>query len=508
MNTKNINRYTVQGAKQQWHVVIGMETHVQLLTKSKIFSPADTTFGSEPNSQVHWLDCALPGTLPVANRQVINHSICLGLAIDAKINHRSIFARKHYFYPDLPKGYQISQFEDPIVEHGKLLIEVSDYKKTVAILRAHMEEDAGKLVHDLYTNQSAVDLNRAGTPLVEIVTEPCLQSPEEAVSYARTLHNLVKWIGICDGNMQEGSFRCDANVSVKPSDTETLGIRCEIKNLNSFKFLTDAINFEISRQIEILEDGGKIVQETRLFDPITGQTRAMRSKEDAHDYRYFPDPDLLTINITDEEINKIKKNMPELPAIKKHRYLNEYAISHDEAENILVSLEKSEFFDKLIYNIKNQLTSQNISIINIAKTTANWLLGNVSAYINNNGKSFLSFSNDTNIKNIASIISLILEGKINNNSAKVVFSKIFEEGDITPPEKIVETLGLGSVADFGELAKIIDTAIISQSKAVAEYKSGKAKALMSIVGAVMKASGGRADATKVHALLVEKLNQN
>ena len=499
------NRYYIPGSRENWHVVIGIETHVQLLTRSKAFSNTATIFGAEPNSQVNWLDCALPGTLPVANQAAINHAIRLGLAINAKINQHSIFARKHYFYPDLPKGYQISQYEEPIIEFGKLIIEVDDYQKTVEILRAHMEEDAGKLVHDLYANKSAIDLNRAGTPLIEIVTEPCLYSTQEAITYARSLHNLVKWIGICDGNMQEGSFRCDANVSVKKVNSNQLGIRCEIKNLNSFKFLEEAINYEINRQIEALENGEIVNQETRLFNPDTGETRSMRNKEDAHDYRYFPDPDLLTVVISDDEINKIKHSMPELPSNKKTRYVYEYQLSQKDAEQLLASFEKASVYDQLIELVKDIDSSQKFEVPSIAKICANWLLGVVSAQINICKANFNQLTKaNINLNHLAELIVFILEGKINSNSAKTVFSKMLEDVNKKPLD-IVTELGLSSIENIDELNKLIEYAIDSHPKAVEEYKKGKEKALMSLVGKVMKSSAGRADAVKVKEILKKRL---
>lgn len=488
-----------------WEVVIGMETHVQLLTQSKMFSPASTNFGAHPNTQVHWLDCALPGTLPVANSQAIEYAIRFGLAINAQINQNSIFARKHYFYPDLPKGYQISQFEDPIVAHGKLVINVDGDDIIVDILRAHLEEDAGKLVHDLYNSESAVDLNRAGTPLIEIVTQPCMFSTAAAVAYAKALHNLVKWIGICDGNMQEGSFRCDANVSVRRVGENKLGTRTETKNLNSFRFLEAAINYEIDRQIEVLENGGKILQETRLFDPQKNETRAMRTKEDAHDYRYFPDPDLLTINIADEQINNIRENLPELPTAKKNRYLNEYGLGQDDVDNLIGSFAKAQIFENLIKNISKFLPNQNeIKIAQIAKITANWLLGVVSAQLNNINVAFENFeSAKINLEHLAKLIICQLQGSINNNSAKTVFAKMVENS--RDPEEIIKELGLASVQNSDELEQMINEAILTQPKAVAEFRAGKEKALMSIVGAIMKASGGRANAGKIKQLLEIKL---
>ena len=355
----------------QWETVIGLEIHVQLSTRSKIFSGASVAYGAEPNSQACAVDIALPGVLPVLNRQAIEYAIRFGLAIDATINSPSVFARKNYFYPDLPKGYQISQLEHPIVEGGHVAIQTGDQEKTIRLTRAHLEEDAGKSTHEEFHGMTGIDLNRAGTGLLEIVSEPDMRSSAEAVAYAKVLHSLVRWIGICDGNMQEGSFRCDANVSVRPAGSETLGTRCEIKNLNSFRFLERAIDYEVARQIDILESGGSITQETRLYDADRDETRTMRSKEDAHDYRYFPDPDLLPVIIPHEWIDQIREKLPELPKDKRNRYIQDFGLQTYDANILTAARELADYFEQMVSVLPGQ-----------SKLCANWIMGEVSARLN------------------------------------------------------------------------------------------------------------------------------
>ncbi len=478
---------------QNWEVVIGMETHVQLKTKSKIFSNAGTAFGASPNSQASYVDLALPGTLPVINQKAIEYAIKFGLAIDAYIDRNSVFARKNYFYPDLPKGYQISQFENPIVGSGTIDILLNNNsKKTIRITRAHLEEDAGKSVHDLFSLHTAIDFNRAGTPLLEIVTEPDLRSSQEAVAYAKTLHTLVTWIDICDGNMQEGSFRCDANVSVRLKGSDKLGTRCEIKNLNSFKFLQEAIDYEVKRQIEILEDGGRIIQETRLYDANAKETRSMRSKEDAQDYRYFPDPDLLTIHLSQELINMKKSELPELPQQMKERLIKDYALSEYDSEFIIQNYAAAQYFKQGIEkNIK-------------PKALVNWLMGDITNALNTQNLDISQSPITPEI--LAKLIARIDDGTISQKIAKEIFALLWENNhqDI---DNIIESKGLKQVSDSGAITAIIQQVISNNPKMTAEYKSGKEKAFNGLVGQVMKASMGRANPAQVNQLLKEAIDK-
>jgi aspartyl-tRNA(Asn)/glutamyl-tRNA(Gln) amidotransferase subunit B len=479
----------------QWEVVIGLETHAQLKTNTKIFSGASTAYGAEPNTQACEVSIALPGVLPVLNKEAVQCAIKFGLAVDAEIAPRSVFARKNYFYPDLPKGYQISQFELPVVGKGKVTIQVpadgksAAYEKVVNITRAHLEEDAGKSVHGAVEGMSGIDLNRAGTPLLEIVTEPDMRSAAEAVAYAKKLHELVQWIGICDGNMQEGSFRCDVNVSVRPKGTTALGTRREIKNLNSFKFMQQAIAYETQWQIETLEDGGKIEQATVLFNPDTGETRAMRSKEEANDYRYFPDPDLLPLEVTEEDKAAVMATMPELPEAMKTRFESEYALSAYDAATLTASKEVADYFERAI------------SAGGDAKLAANWVMGSITAKLNAEEKSITESPVDAT--RLAKLINRISDGTISNNAAKQVFEAMWAgEQDV---DAIIDAKGLKQVSDTGEIEAIIDEVLAANQVMVEEYKAGKEKAFNALVGQTMKASKGKANPAQVNAILKKKL---
>jgi aspartyl-tRNA(Asn)/glutamyl-tRNA(Gln) amidotransferase subunit B len=475
-----------------WDIVIGIETHVQLRTKSKQFSGASIKYGSEPNSQACLISLAYPGVLPVLNKESVNNAIRFGLAIDAEIASRSIFARKNYFYPDLPKGYQISQFELPIVGRGKLSIDINGDSKDIRILRAHLEEDAGKSTHGIIEGKSGIDLNRAGTPLLEIVTEPDLSSAEEAVTYAKKLHNLVQWIGICDGNMQEGSFRCDVNVSVKKKGSSELGTRREIKNLNSFRFIKQAVDYEVNWQIDRLEDGGKIEQATILFNPESGETKSMRSKEEANDYRYFPDPDLLPLIITDKDIEEIKKIMPELPEAMKARFKKDLGLSSYDAEGITSSRDVTKYFLNLIDLGAN------------AKLSANWVLGNLFSQLNDKEIDIL----DSPIlpEQLSTLINRIEDDTISNNAAKKVFEILWEDTG-KEVDLIIDELGLKQISDSNEIDGIVDEVLKNNSTMAEEFKSGKDKAFNALVGQVMKASKGKANPAQVSSILKEKLSK-
>ncbi len=475
----------------QWEVVIGLETHVQLQTKSKIFSGASTAFGADPNTQACEVSIALPGVLPVLNAEAVKCAIKFGLAIDAEIAPRSVFARKNYFYPDLPKGYQISQYELPVVGKGKLTIQVGDQEKTVNITRAHLEEDAGKSVHEDFHGMSGIDLNRAGTPLLEIVTEPDMRNAAEAVAYAKKLHELVQWIGICDGNMQEGSFRCDVNVSVRPKGTEKLGTRREIKNLNSFKFMQQAIEYETRWQIETLEDGGAIQQATVLFNPDTGETRAMRSKEEANDYRYFPDPDLLPLVISDADIAAVKIGMPELPeAIKRVFMSDEYCLANYDATALTASRELASYFMEAVLKFGGE-----------AKFVANWVMGSVAAKLNEEGKEIAA--SPVSAGQLAGLLKRIADNTISGKMAKEVFEAMWAgEGDA---DTIIEKKGLKQVSDSGAIEAIVDEVLATNAAMVAEYKAGKEKAFNGLVGQCMKASKGKANPAQVNEILKKKL---
>jgi aspartyl-tRNA(Asn)/glutamyl-tRNA(Gln) amidotransferase subunit B len=479
----------------EWEVVIGLETHTQLQTKTKIFSGASTAFGAEPNTQACEVSIALPGVLPVLNREAVNCAIKFGLAINAEIAPRSVFARKNYFYPDLPKGYQISQFELPVVGKGAVTIQVpavgknAAYEKVINITRAHLEEDAGKSVHGAVEGMSGIDLNRAGTPLLEIVTEPDMRSAAEAVAYAKKLHELVQWIGICDGNMQEGSFRCDVNVSVRPKGTEKLGTRREIKNLNSFKFMTQAIEYETRWQIETLEDGGKIQQATVLFNPDTGETKAMRSKEEANDYRYFPDPDLLPLEVTEADKARVKAQMPELPEAMKARFESDYGLTSYDAATLTASREVADYFVASV-----QAGAE-------AKPAANWIMGAVSAKLNAEEKTIAQ--SPVSAIQLASLMKRVADNTISNNAAKQVFEALWNvEGEV---DAIIEAKGLKQESDSGAIEAIIDEVLKANPAMVEEFKAGKEKAFNALVGQAMKASKGKANPAQVNEILKKKL---
>jgi aspartyl-tRNA(Asn)/glutamyl-tRNA(Gln) amidotransferase subunit B len=488
----------------QWEVVIGLETHAQLQTQSKIFSGASTRFGSAPNTQACAVDLALPGVLPVLNREAVEHAIRFGLAVGAKISPASIFARKNYFYPDLPKGYQISQFEIPVVVGGKIEILVGDEVKTVELTRAHMEEDAGKSVHEEGfigphgEPSSGIDLNRAGTPLLEIVTEPVMRSAAEAVAYAKALHGLVVWLGVCDGNMQEGSFRCDANVSVRPKGQAEFGTRCEIKNLNSFRFLEEAIQYEVRRQIELIEDGGTVVQETRLYDPDRGETRSMRSKEDANDYRYFPDPDLLPVVIDDAWIAKVRGAMPALPADLRAQWQADYGLSTYDVQLLSQDRDTAKVFEELLAIVGKPL----------AKAAANLIAGEFASSINRAGIAIA----DAPLKaeHLAPLLTRVADGTISNKIAKDIFATLWDDAiagkAISTVDQIIDAKGLKQISDSGALEAIIDQVLAANQKSVEEFRSGKEKAFNALVGQIMKASQGKANPGQVNELLRKKLS--
>ena len=473
-----------------WETVIGLEIHSQLKTKSKIFSGASTAFGASANSQACAVDLGYPGVLPVLNKEAVNMALSFGLAVNAKINKHSIFARKNYFYPDLPKGYQISQFELPIVGQGEIEIPLDDgQNKMVGITRAHLEEDAGKSIHDLYDDFTAIDLNRAGTPLLEIVSEPDMRSAKEAVAYAKKIHALVQYIGICDGNMQEGSFRCDANVSIRKKGDE-LGTRAELKNINSFKFLEKAINLEVERQIDILEDSGSIVQETRLYDSDKNETRSMRSKEEANDYRYFPDPDLLPVLIDDELLVQIKNSLPELPTEKKIRFIDDFGLSEYDAENLTVQKDIADYFESMIAKGAD------------VKLSANWVMGDLAASLNKNQIEI----QDSPISAIElyELITKISDNTISGKIAKDVFKSMWEgKGSV---EEIIENQGLKQTTDIDALEGIIDEVVNNNTIQVQQFKDGNSKLLGFFVGQVMKATNGKANPKQVNKILNDKLS--
>jgi len=476
----------------EWEIVIGLETHAQLATKSKMFSGAPTAFGAAPNTQACAVDIALPGVLPVANREAVEMAVRFGLAIGATVNRRSVFARKNYFYPDLPKGYQISQYEMPIVQGGTLVIFVDGKEKSIRLTRAHLEEDAGKSLHEGFHDFTGIDLNRAGTPLLEIVSEPDMRSAQEAVAYAKALHALVRWIEICDGNMQEGSFRCDANVSVRLAGSAALGTRCEIKNLNSFRFLERAIEFEARRQIGILEDGGKIVQETRLYDADRDETRSMRTKEDAHDYRYFPDPDLLPLEVTEQRINEIKASMPELPQSKRHSFISQYGLSPYQAALLTATREISTYSTEVFREAPARVPQ-----------LANWITGTLAAKLNEEdldiSRSHVSSSQ------LVRLEYRVADGTLSNKLAREVFDAVWAgEGD---PDAIIEKRGLKQISDSGELEKFCDQVIAANAKQVEDYRAGKDRAFNSLVGQVMKLTRGKANPQQVSEILRRKLAQ-
>ena len=487
-------------SRSDWEVVIGLEVHAQLNTVSKIFSGASTAFGAEPNAQASAVDIALPGVLPVLNRGAVERAIRFGLAIDAKIAPKSIFARKNYFYPDLPKGYQISQFELPVVQGGTITIRVGEgdkaYEKSVQLTRAHLEEDAGKSLHEDFHGMTGIDLNRAGTPLLEIVSEPDMRSSAEAVAYARALHALVRWIDICDGNMQEGSFRCDANVSVRRKGAAEFGTRREIKNLNSFRFLQQAIDYEVQWQIDTLEDGGRVQQATVLFDPDTGETRMMRSKEDAHDYRYFPDPDLLPLMIAPEWKARVQAEMPELPGAMKARFMDAWGLSAYDATTLTASKEVADFYQATVSATGASLATQ------LPKLCANWVMGDLAARIN---KAELDVSaSPVSPAQLAGLVARIADNTISNAIGKKVFEALWN-GEGATADEVIERQGLKQVTDTGAIEAMIDEVLAANQKSVEEFRAGKEKAFNALVGQVMKASKGKASPAQVNELLRKKL---
>ena len=480
----------------QWEVVIGIETHAQLATVSKIFSGASTAFGAAPNTQACAVDLALPGVLPVLNRKAVECAIRFGLAIDAEVARKSVFARKNYFYPDLPKGYQISQFELPVVVGGKIALQVGQgdnaYEKVVRLTRAHLEEDAGKSLHEDFHGKSGIDLNRAGTPLLEIVSEPDMRSSDEAVAYAKALHALVQWIGICDGNMQEGSFRCDANVSVRPKGQAEFGTRREIKNLNSFRFLKEAIDYEVQWQIGEIEEGRPIQQATVLFDPETGETRMMRSKEDAHDYRYFPDPDLLPLVISADWIARVRSELPELPGQMRQRFVDDFGLSAYDAATLTASQEMAEYFESTVA-IAGKAN---------AKPCANWVMVDLAARLNREGRELAA--SPVAAAQLAGLIRRIADRTISNNIAKKVFEALWK-GDGATADEIIEGQGLKQITDSGAIAALVDEVLAANAAGVAEFRAGKEKAFNALVGQVMKAAKGKANPRQVNDLLRKKL---
>ena len=484
-NTIPVKSLLVRG----YEVVIGFETHAQLSTQSKIFSRAPTAFGAEPNTQACAVDLALPGTLPVMNKGAVERAIEFGLAVGSHIAPRSIFARKNYFYPDLPKGYQISQFEIPVVQGGAVEFFLGDEKKSVRLVRAHLEEDAGKSLHEDFIGQSGIDLNRAGTPLLEIVTEPDMRSSAEAVAYAKELHKIVTWIGICDGNMQEGSFRCDANVSVRKPGA-ALGTRREIKNLNSFKFMQQAIDYEIRWQIEEIEDGRAIQQATVLFDPDTGETRAMRTKEDAADYRYFPDPDLPPLVIAPEWVERVRSEMAELPRVMAQRFVADYGLPEYDATTLTQSKAFAAYFEATA------------KACGQPKLASNWIMGEVSRRLNA-GELGIDQS-AVSATQLAGLIVRIADGTISNNAARQVFDALWS-GDGQDVDAVIEARGLKQMSDSGALEKIVDDVIAANADNVAQFRAGKDKAFNALVGQIMKASKGKANPQQVNDLLRNKL---
>ncbi len=474
----------------EWEVVIGLEIHAQLATKSKIFSGASTAYGAEPNTQTSVVDIALPGVLPVLNKEAVHMAVKFGMAIDAEVADRSVFARKNYFYPDLPKGYQISQFDLPIVGLGSINIELENGEtKTIGITRAHLEEDAGKSLHEDFAGMTGIDLNRAGTPLLEIVSEPDMRSAKEAVAYMKKIHTLVQYIGICDGNMQEGSFRCDANVSVRPKGQEEYGTRAELKNINSFRFVERAINIEVERQIDLIEDGGEVVQETRLYDSVKNETRSMRSKEEANDYRYFPDPDLLPVIITEEYRQQVRAELPELPEQKQQRYMDELGLSAYDAGVITASLSLSNYFDSVVEKTGD------------AKLSANWITGELSARLNR--EEIEIDKTNVDAEAFALLLKRIKDNTISGKIAKDVLDAMWNgEGSA---DEVIESKGLKQITDTGAIEAFVDEVINNNPSQFEELKGGKDKMMGFFVGQVMKMSKGKANPAQVNELIRNKM---
>ena len=475
----------------EWETVIGLEIHAQLATQSKIFSGASTAYGAEPNTQACAIDLGMPGVLPVLNREAVRMAAMFGLAIGANVARRSVFARKNYFYPDLPKGYQISQYELPVVQKGELTIDLEDgISKVIGITRAHLEEDAGKSLHEDFHGLSGIDLNRAGTPLLEIVSEPDLRSAKEAVAYMKKLHQMVVYLGICDGNMQEGSFRCDANVSVRRKGDPQFGTRAEIKNLNSFRFVERAIEFEIERQIDLIESGGKVVQETRLYDPDKGETRSMRGKEEANDYRYFPDPDLLPLVLDDEFIAAARAGLPELPDVKKQRVAEQYGLSSYDAGVLTASRELGDYYEAVVAALGGE-----------PKLCANWVMGDLAAFLNKENRDIVQ--SPVSASQLAGLLRRIQDRTISGKIAKEVFEALWAgEGDA---DAIIEKCGLKQITDTSAIEKVIDDVIAANPEQLAQYRAGKDKLFGFFVGQVMKLSKGKANPQQVNELLMEKL---
>ena len=486
----------MQSDAMRWETVIGLEIHAQLATRTKIFSGSSTAFGAAPNTQANLVDLGYPGVLPVLNQNAVKMAVKFGLAVGAKVAQRSVFARKNYFYPDLPKGYQISQYELPIVEHGKMDIVLEDGStKTIRITRAHLEEDAGKSLHEDFQGYTGIDLNRAGTPLIEIVSEPDMRSAKEAVAYMKKIHTLVRYLEICDGNMQEGSFRCDANVSVRKAGAEKFGTRCEIKNLNSFRFIEKAINYEVARQIELLESGGTVQQQTRLFDPDKGETRALRSKEEANDYRYFPDPDLLPVVLDDAFIGDIRATLPELPDEKAERLMREFELSPYDAGVLTASRELAEYFDKTVSIVVGGDLKSN------AKAVANTVTNIVTFSLNKENLDITQ--SKVSPEQLAGLQSRINDSTISGKLAKEVFEAMWSEGGSA--DAIIESKGLKQITDTGAIEKVIDDIIAANPKQLADYRSGKDKLFAFFVGQVMKQTAGKANPAQVNDLLKAKL---
>jgi aspartyl-tRNA(Asn)/glutamyl-tRNA(Gln) amidotransferase subunit B len=471
----------------EWETVIGLEIHAQLATRSKIFSGSSTAYGAAPNAQANLVDLGYPGVLPVLNGEAVRMAVKFGLAIGAQVARRSIFARKNYFYPDLPKGYQISQYEQPVVEDGTIEILLEDgTRKTVGVTRAHLEEDAGKSLHEGLGRMSGIDLNRAGTPLLEIVSEPDMRSAREAIAYMKKVHTLVRYLEICDGNMQEGSFRCDANVSVRPKGARELGTRCEIKNLNSFRFVERAINHEVARQVELIEGGGKVVQETRLYDPDRNETRSMRSKEEANDYRYFPDPDLLPLALDDAFLEEVRAGLPELPDAKAARFAREHGLSEYDAGVLTASREMAAYYERVVADLGGE-----------PKLAANWVMGELSGFLNRDGLEI--GASPVGAPALAGLLKRIVDGTISGKLAKEVFEAMW--AGKSGADAVIEAKGLRQITDSGAIEKTIREVMAANPGQLADYRAGKEKLFGFFVGQVMKATGGKANPAQVNELL-------